>query len=95
MMRQAAPEFADVQAFRFHAHIHASDGEAGRLVALIVDEQRQAITHLGISVSRFHRCRWCGGVTQVMNEVRVTPRGDVVHVLAGVTTEGELVPGGT
>lgn len=48
-------ESADVQRFRFGADIQASDGEAGMLVMVVVDEQRRASTHLGIRVSPFHR----------------------------------------
>ena len=46
---------AEVQQFHFGAHIHASDGAAGTLAAVVVDKKRQAITHLGIRVSWLRR----------------------------------------
>ncbi len=48
-------EFAEAQRFRFGAAIQASDGVAGSLVMVVVDEQRRASTHLGIRMSPFHR----------------------------------------
>src|SRR5271165_224643 len=44
-----------VQKFRFGASIQASDGEAGKLVAVIVDSQDRALTHVGIRVHQFDR----------------------------------------
>jgi len=49
-------EFAPVRTFRFGAAIWAGDGEAGRLVAIVVaDKHPWAMTHVGIQVSRSRR----------------------------------------
>ena len=52
---ECAPERPAVQKFRFGASIQASDGEAGKLVAVIVDSQERALTHVGIRVHQFDR----------------------------------------
>ena len=54
-MQTTALEFAEVQKFRFDAHIQASDGEAGRLVSIIADAERHALTHAGIRTRTFSR----------------------------------------
>jgi hypothetical protein len=53
VMQHELREFEEVQSFRFGAHIQASDGEAGMLVGVVVDDQRRALTQVGIRVSRF------------------------------------------
>lgn len=55
VMRQAATEFVEVHQFRFGAHIQASDGEAGTLAGVVVDEARRAITHVGVRTSFLRR----------------------------------------
>ncbi len=54
-MQTAAIDFAEVRKFRFEAPIVASDGEAGRLVAVVVDAERRAVTHIGIRLGVFAR----------------------------------------
>src|SRR5260370_10354096 len=54
-MQTTPLEFAEVQKFRFDAHIQASDGEAGRLVSVIADAERRALTHAGIRTHTFSR----------------------------------------
>ena len=54
-MQTTPLEFAEVQKFRFDAHIQASDGEAGRLVSVIADAERRALTHAGIRTRTFSR----------------------------------------
>ncbi|HZC79347.1 MAG TPA: BON domain-containing protein [Ktedonobacterales bacterium] len=54
-MQTTPLEFAEVQKFRFDAHIQASDGEAGRLVSVIVDAERRTLTHAGIRTRAFSR----------------------------------------
>ena len=49
------PQLPAVEKFRFGAGIQASDGEAGSLVALVVDGQSRALTQLGIRVHQFDR----------------------------------------
>ena len=49
-------EFAPEHTYHFGAAIWASDGEAGRLVAIVVaDKYPWAMTHVGIQMSRFRR----------------------------------------
>ena len=43
-------EFAEVKKFRFDADIQASDGEAGKLVAAIVEEGEPKVSHIGVRV---------------------------------------------
>jgi osmotically-inducible protein OsmY len=52
---QRALERPAVQKFRFGASIQASDGDAGKLVAVIVDSQERALTHVGIRIHQFDR----------------------------------------
>jgi osmotically-inducible protein OsmY len=52
---QRALERPAVQKLRFGASIQASDGAAGKLVALIVDGPQRALTHVGIRVHQFDR----------------------------------------
>ncbi len=54
-MRQPTMSFAETWKFRLGADIYASDGTAGTLVAVVADEQRRTLTHVGIRVHRFHR----------------------------------------
>ncbi len=54
-MQTTPLEFAEVQKFRFDAHIQASDGEAGRLVSVIADAERRTLTHAGIRTRTFSR----------------------------------------
>ena len=49
-MQTAGLEFAEVKKFRFDAPIVASDGEAGRLAALVADAERRSITHIAVKV---------------------------------------------
>jgi osmotically-inducible protein OsmY len=49
-MNQEPLEFAEVLKFRFGADVQASDGEAGKLNSVVADEQRRAITHVGVKV---------------------------------------------
>jgi hypothetical protein len=46
---------AEAWKFRFGADISASDGTAGKLVAVVADEQGQTLTSLGIRVRLFRR----------------------------------------
>ena len=50
-----APELPAIQKFRFGAAIQASDGEAGRLITVVVDGQSRALTQVGIRVHQFDR----------------------------------------
>jgi osmotically-inducible protein OsmY len=50
-----ASKLPDVEKFRFGAGILASDGGAGRLVAVVVDGQSRALTQVGIRVHQFDR----------------------------------------
>jgi osmotically-inducible protein OsmY len=52
---ERAPERPAVQKFRFGASIQASDGDAGKLVAVIIDSQVRALTHVGIRIHQFDR----------------------------------------
>ena len=52
---ERSPELPAVEKFRFGAGIQASDGEAGRLVAVVVDGQSRALTQVGIRVHQFDR----------------------------------------
>ena len=54
-LAERARERPAVQKFRFGASIQASDGEAGKLVAVIVDSRERALTHVGIRVHQFDR----------------------------------------
>jgi osmotically-inducible protein OsmY len=47
---QTELEFAEVRKFRFDSRIQASDGEAGRLVALLADPESRTITAIGIQI---------------------------------------------
>lgn len=49
-MQTAGLEFAEVKKFRFDAPIVASDGEAGRLAAIVADAERRSITHAVVKV---------------------------------------------
>ena len=55
--QQAMTPSAEAWKFRFGADISASDGTAGKLVAVgvVADEQRQTLTYLGIRVRLFSR----------------------------------------
>lgn len=55
VIQQAMTPSAETWKFRFGAGIWASDGTAGKLVAVVADEQRQTLTHLGIRVHLFRR----------------------------------------
>lgn len=48
-------EFAEVKKFRFDADIQASDGEAGKLVTLIVEGEQPKVSHIGVRVGGFLR----------------------------------------
>lgn len=45
----------EVQAARFGADVQASDGESGRLVAVVVDARDRVISHVGIRMSPLRR----------------------------------------
>lgn len=49
-MQTAGLEFAEVKKFRFDAPIVASDGDAGRLAAMVADAERRTLTHLVVRV---------------------------------------------
>jgi osmotically-inducible protein OsmY len=49
-MQIAPMEFAEVQKFRFNADVQASDGEAGKVVSVVADPGRRAVTHVGVRV---------------------------------------------
>lgn len=55
--QQAMTPSAEAWKFRFGADVSASDGTAGKLVAVgvVADEQRQTLTYLGIRVRLFSR----------------------------------------
>ena len=42
--------FAEVQKFRFNAVVQASDGEAGKVVSVVADPERRAVTYAGVRV---------------------------------------------
>src|SRR5437879_3730204 len=48
-------EFAEVKKFRFDADIQASDGEAGKLVAIIMEGDQPTVSHIGVRVGGFFR----------------------------------------
>jgi osmotically-inducible protein OsmY len=52
---QPALERPGVQKFRFGASIRASDGDAGRLIAVVVDGPERVLTQVGIRVHLFDR----------------------------------------
>ena len=43
-------EFAEVKKFRFDADVLASDGEAGKLVSVIVEGEQPRVSHVGVHV---------------------------------------------
>lgn len=49
-MQTSGLELADVNKFRFDAPVIASDGEAGRLAAMVADAERRTLTHLAVKV---------------------------------------------
>ena len=51
--QQAMTSSAEAWKFRLGAGIWASDGMAGKLVAIVADEQQQPLTYLGIRVRLF------------------------------------------
>ena len=74
--QHAITSSADAWKFRFGADIWASDGTAGKLVAVAVvaDEQRQTLPYLGIRVRMFSRRHYFvpGEVVTGANAERVT-----------------------
>ncbi|MGZ6387754.1 MAG: BON domain-containing protein [Ktedonobacterales bacterium] len=48
-------EFAEVKKFRFDVDIQASDGEAGKLVAIIMEGDQPVVSHIGVHVGGFFR----------------------------------------
>jgi osmotically-inducible protein OsmY len=55
-MRDNVSTFAIVRTFCFGAHVQASDGFAGSLVALVADRQRRALIEVGIRRGPFRPC---------------------------------------
>lgn len=49
-MQTAGLELAEIKKFRFDAPVVASDGEAGRLSAIVADAERRTITHLAVKI---------------------------------------------
>ena len=49
-MQTAGLEFAEVKKLRFDATILASDGEAGRVAAIVADPERRTITHVVVKI---------------------------------------------
>jgi osmotically-inducible protein OsmY len=54
-MRQSMMSNEEAWKFRLGADIYASDGTAGKLVAVVTDGPRQYLTHVGVRVHRFRR----------------------------------------
>lgn len=52
-MRQPMTSLEDVWKFRLGADLYASDGTAGKLVAVVTDKYQQTLTHVGVRVHRF------------------------------------------
>lgn len=48
-------EFAEVKKFRFDADIQASDGEAGKLVSVVMEGEQPKVSHVGVHVGGFFR----------------------------------------
>lgn len=48
-------EFAEVKKFRFDADLQASDGEAGKLVTIILEGEQPKVSSIGVRVGGFFR----------------------------------------
>ena len=55
-IRDNLSTFEHVRKFRFGANVQASDGEAGTLVALVVDGQRRTVIEIGVRRGPFRPC---------------------------------------